>query len=78
MPSFTLQGRGCNLQVGSGYSDQTLAILQQQLEPHWRRYKDDPPGSLWARAPPPAAAAPPEHMQELTMRPAWDFRVCQR
>lgn len=34
--------------VGSGYSDQSLSILQQQLEPHWRKYKDVAPPHSWA------------------------------
>jgi len=46
--------------VGSGYSDQSLSILQQQLEPHWRKYKDVAPPFSWASGYKPGAGERPD------------------
>ena len=46
--------------VGSGYSDQSLSILQQQLEPHWQKYRDIPPPFSWASGYKPGAGERPD------------------
>lgn len=46
--------------VGSGYSDQSLSILQQQLEPHWQKYKDIAPPYSWASGYKPGAGERPD------------------
>jgi len=34
--------------VGSGYSDQSLSILQAQLDRHWKKYSEEIPPHNWA------------------------------